>query len=165
MNAAVAINHVGLTVGDLEAGIAFYRDALGFELIAGPLPIVPSDSHLGRLAAEIYGARLTRGRFAHLTAGNDVGLELFEFDDPEAGPRARMEYWKNGCHHICITSANVEAQLMRIEAAGGRRTTAVWTPLPDSGYQLAYAEDPFGNPIEIYNVVYRKMWSIPGTAC
>lgn len=152
------INHIGLTVDDLDKAVEFYTKVLGYRLIAGPLPIIPDDSHFGRLARDILGERLKRGRFAHLLAGNGVGLEVFEFEDPEAGARESMEYWKNGYFHIAVTARDVEAAVAAIEAGGGRRTSETWEVFPGTGTKLVYCEDPFGNPIEIYNLTYEEMW-------
>ena len=155
-----AINHIGLTVNDVERAIDFYREVLGYRLIVGPMPIVADDTHFGRLAKDILGPRLTTGRFAHMVAGNGVGLELFDFDDAESGSRGSMEYWKNGYYHVAITVSELDDMVAKIEAGGGQRTTEVWEVFPGTGFKLVYCEDPFGNPIEIYNVSYEEMWQV-----
>ncbi|MEM9567890.1 MAG: VOC family protein [Cyanobacteria bacterium P01_E01_bin.34] len=157
---ASSFNHVGITLDNIEHGIDFYTRALGFRLIVGPLDIVPDDSHFGLLATDILGARLKRGQFAHLVGLNGVGLELFSFEDPEAGPRGEMEYWKNGFYHIALTTSDIDGMIARIEEAGGRRRTDTWEIFPGAGRYLAYAEDPFGNPIELYTHSYENTWSL-----
>lgn len=161
---ATAINHIGLTVTDVNEAIAFYTQVLGYSLIVGPLPIVPDDSHFGQLAGDILGPRLQSGQFAHLLTGNGVGLELFQFDDPQAGQKEAMQYWRNGYFHVCITAPDVEAKVAEIVAAGGRQTTKVWEVLPGTDYKLAYCEDPFGNAIELYSVDYATMWQAVANA-
>ncbi|MEL6579631.1 MAG: VOC family protein [Cyanobacteria bacterium J06621_12] len=156
------INHIGLTVTDLDKAIAWYQEILGYRLILGPLDLVPDDTHFGRMARDILGSRLKRGRFAHLATGNGVGLELFEFDDPEAGQRENsMEYWKNGYYHIAITDPDVAQLAEQIVVSGGKQRTKVWEIFPDSGYYLVYCEDPWGNVIEIYSHSYEMTWSYP----
>ncbi|PZD73328.1 hypothetical protein C1752_02388 [Acaryochloris thomasi RCC1774] len=154
------INHIGLTVPDLDAAIAWYQDILGYRLILGPLEIVPDDTHFGQLAKDLLGDRLRRGRFAHLATGNQVGLELFEFDDPEAGPHPEgMEYWKNGYFHICITDPDIEDIVQHVVTHGGKQRTKIWEIFPDSERYLAYVEDPWGNVIEVYSHSYELTWS------
>lgn len=157
---AQSVNHVGITVTDINQGIAFYRDALGYRLIAGPLDIVPDQSHFGQLAKDILGERLKRGQFAHLVGANGVGLELFAFDDAEAGPRDAMEFWKNGFYHIALSTDDIDAAIDWIEQNGGRRRTATWEIFPGAGRHLAYAEDPFGNPLELYDHDYEDTWAL-----
>ncbi|MEM6499717.1 MAG: VOC family protein [Pseudomonadota bacterium] len=153
-----AVNHIGVTVDDIDRGIAFYIEALGYRLIAGPLEIVPDNSHFGQLARDVLGLRLTRGQFAHLFGTNGIGLELFSFEDPDAGRRDEVEYWKNRFYHIALTAPDIDIAIARIEAAGGRRRTNTWETFPGAGRYLAYAEDPFGNPIEISKQNYESTW-------
>ncbi|MGD1861983.1 MAG: VOC family protein [Leptolyngbyaceae cyanobacterium] len=154
-----AINHIGLTVSDLDSAIAWYQDVLGYRLLLGPLDILPDDTHFGHLAKDLLGDRLRRGRFAHLTTGNQVGLELFEFDDPEAGSgTGEMEYWKNGYFHVCITDPNIMDLAEHIVAQGGKRRTKIWEIFPGSERYLVYMEDPWGNVIEIYSHSYELTW-------
>ncbi|MDJ0724580.1 MAG: VOC family protein [Prochloraceae cyanobacterium] len=154
------INHIGLTVTDLDKAIAWYQEILGYRLILGPLDLVPEDTHFGRMAKDLLGSRLKRGRFAHLATGNGVGLELFEFDDPEAGQRENnMEYWKNGYFHIAISDPDVIGLAEKISETGGKQRSQVWEIFPGSGYQLVYCEDPWGNIIEIYSHSYEMTWN------
>ncbi|MEM9073813.1 MAG: VOC family protein [Myxococcota bacterium] len=156
-----SINHIGVTVDNIEKGISFYSEVLGYRLLAGPLDIVPDDSHFGRMAIDILGSRLKAGKFAHLVDNNGVGLELFSFDDPDAGPRKKMEYWKNGIFHIAVTTTDIDGLIAAIEEAGGRRRTKTWEIFPGGGRFLAYAEDPFGNAIELYTHRYEETWAAP----
>lgn len=155
---ATPVNHIGITVTDVVEAIDFYSSVLGYRLIAGPLEIAPDNSHFGRLSADIFDERLRTGRLAHLLSPNGVGLELFDFDDPQAGRRDKMEYWRNGVFHICVTTPDIDATIARIEMAGGSRRTRTWEIFPDAGRYLAYAEDPFGNPIELYTHTYEETW-------
>lgn len=158
------VNHIGVTVDDIQKGIEFYTRVFGFRLVAGPLSIVPDDTHFGLLASDILGPRLTSGRFAHIVGDNGIGLELFEFDDPEAGPRGEMEYWKNGFYHIALSTSDIDGTINTIEAAGGKRRTATWEIFPGAGRFLAYAEDPFGNPVELYTHTYENTWQLAAEA-
>ncbi len=160
MTKASTLNHVGLTVTDIDQAIAFYTRILGFEHIAGPLDILPDDTHFGRLAIDVLDDRLKSGKFAHLVGENGAGLELFSFDDPEAGRREEMQYWKNGLYHMAVTTDDIDSMIKGIERSGGRRRTATWEIFPGSGRYLAYAEDPFGNPLELYTHDYRDTWRL-----
>ncbi|PRX55370.1 VOC family protein [Flagellimonas meridianipacifica] len=160
MKTTIAINHVGLTVSNIEEAIDWYSRVFGFELIIGPLPLQADDSHFGQLALDILGSRLNSGQFAHLKTGNGVGIELFSFDDPEAGRKDdNMEYWKNGIFHFAITDPNPEEVSKRILANGGKQRTKLWDIFPGGDRQLVYCEDPWGNIIEIYSHSYTETWN------
>ncbi len=159
-NQSAPLNHVGVTVTDISRGIDFYTKTLGFRLVVGPLEIVPDDTHFGRLARDILGPRLRHGQFAHLVGSNGAGLELFSFDDIDAGPRDEMEFWRNGFYHIALTVPDIDEMINFISTSGGRRRTATWEIFPGAERFLAYAEDPFGNPIELYTHGYEETWKM-----
>ncbi|MEL7003468.1 MAG: VOC family protein [Bacteroidota bacterium] len=157
---SIAVNHIGLTVQEIEKAIEWYGKIFGAKLIIGPLDITPDDSHFGRLAVDLLGGRLRSGKFAHLITENGVGLELFEFDDPEAGSRVdNMEYWKNGIFHFCVTHPEPQTLADEIVANGGKQRTENWEIFPGSERRLIYTEDPWGNIIEIYSHTYEETWS------
>jgi catechol 2,3-dioxygenase-like lactoylglutathione lyase family enzyme len=72
------LNHVGISVVDLERSVAFYRDLLGMEvLLRKPFE--------GRVHENIIGLPGTRGKVAILRLGS-WQLELFEFECPSPKP-------------------------------------------------------------------------------
>jgi catechol 2,3-dioxygenase-like lactoylglutathione lyase family enzyme len=154
-----SINHIGVIVSDLDKAIEWYQKVLGYYLIIGPIEIA-YDNHTEQIARDILGTRFRRGRFAHLSAGNQVGLELCEFDDPEAGMRENnMEFWKNGYFHLAVTDSDVAGLVERITANGGKQRTKIWEIFPGKGRYLAFCEDPWGNIIEIYSHSYELTWT------
>jgi catechol 2,3-dioxygenase-like lactoylglutathione lyase family enzyme len=96
----LAINHVGITVPDIERAIIWYESVLGFRLIFRRLiqsqPQVPE-------VLEIFGPRLGSAHQAHLLSANGVGIELFQFlDPPVSAPEGNFNYWQVGIFHLCI---------------------------------------------------------------
>jgi len=73
------LEHVALSVSDLDRSIVFYRDIIGLELVRvfkyGP------DSKLG----DIAGMPCCTARIAHLTSGGQM-LELIEYKNPKGRP-------------------------------------------------------------------------------
>ena len=43
-----ALTHVGVTVTDLDKAVRWYREILGFHVIAGPAELVGDDSPFGQ---------------------------------------------------------------------------------------------------------------------
>ena len=120
----VRIGHVHLKVADLERAIAFYRDALGFELT----------QRYGRQAAF-----LSAGGYHH-----HIGLNTWE--SAGGAPPARGS---TGLYHLAIlypTRAELADALRRLTQAGISLEGAA-----DHGVSEAlYLRDPDGNGVELY---------------
>ena len=111
---------VNIDVPDLEAGVRFYRDALGFELAR----------RLGPEVAEMTGgpARLYL-------------LQKPEHSHGAGGDRRRYSrHWTPV--HLDIVVDNIEAALARALAAGATAETAIRV---EAWGKLAICADPFGH--------------------
>jgi catechol 2,3-dioxygenase-like lactoylglutathione lyase family enzyme len=151
------INHIAVSVPNLDQAIKWYKEVLRFNMIAGPVELVADDSLTGRAVVDIHSPKLKRMRMAWLSSGNQVGFEIFEYIEPKAQRRQEnFEYWKSGFTHICITDPNIEDLCKRISETGGKQRTKVWEIVPDKGYKIVFCEDPFGNIIEIYSNGYEQ---------
>ena len=73
------VNHVAISVPDIEKAVKWYNDVLGFVVIKGPIEIVVDDSLVGVVLKNIHGPRLKKLRAAWLISGNQVGIEIFEY--------------------------------------------------------------------------------------
>jgi catechol 2,3-dioxygenase-like lactoylglutathione lyase family enzyme len=157
MTAALALNHVGLTVPDIDRAIEWYSAALGFRLIFRRL--LESRPHVPEVQ-EIFGPDFRKAHQAHLLTANGTGLELFQFiDPPVAVPEDRFRYWQAGLFHLCITDPDLEGMVARIVAHGGKQRTKLWKFLPGRPYRLVYCEDPFGNIIEGFSHSYAETFA------
>jgi catechol 2,3-dioxygenase-like lactoylglutathione lyase family enzyme len=153
---ARAVNHVGLSVPDLDGALAWYGDVLGFRVVTPPAAMDATDSQLGAALAEMMGPRTRRFRMAHMISGNGVGLQLFEYVEPASRPRADREaFWEHGFFHICVTDADPEALAARIAETGGT-AGGVWRQIPGAPYAASYCTDPWGNVIEINSHDYEE---------
>lgn len=75
------VNHIGVTVGDLDAAVAFHRDVFGLDVLVGPETAqVGAPGTRGRL--DICGERWRDMRIAPLADENGTGVELFQFVEP-----------------------------------------------------------------------------------
>lgn len=154
---ALALNHVGVSVPDIDAAIAWYRKVFGFTVIAEPATVEADGSHFANLAGNICGPRFGGMRIAHMVTGDGNGFELFEFLGPKPERREdTMEYWKNGFFHIGITVPDVEAKVAEIVAEGGLKRSEIWTLFPGEDVKVCYCEDPFGNVVEVLSHRYES---------
>jgi len=129
----VRIGHVHLKVSDLERAVAFYRDALGFEV------------------TERYGteaAFLSAGGYHH-----HIGLNTWESKGGSPPPRRAT-----GLYHVAIlypSRAALADALRRLVKAGVALEGA-----SDHGVSEAlYLRDPDGNGIELYRDRPREEWT------
>ncbi len=95
------LDHIGIAVRDLDAALAFYRDALGLEV--GEAEDVPSER--------------VRAQFLPL---GDTALELLEATDEGSAIARSIERRGPGIHHITLRVADLAAVLARLRERGVR---------------------------------------------
>jgi catechol 2,3-dioxygenase-like lactoylglutathione lyase family enzyme len=153
------INHVGITVGDLDRAVPWYRDVLGFTVLVEPGTHTLSSAN-GDRRKDVFGPRWREMRLAHLATPGGIGVELFQFVDPPAEAQADpFEYWRHGIFHLCVTVEDLEDALDRLRANGGIVRTEIHTVRP--GTRVVYCEDPWGTILELSSGSYAL---ITGTA-
>jgi catechol 2,3-dioxygenase-like lactoylglutathione lyase family enzyme len=157
-NNPININHVAISVPNLEQAIKWYQNVFGFKLIGGPVDFITDDSLAGMALKDIHGETLRKMRMAWLVSENHVGFEIIEYVEPEAQRRQdNFEYWKSGITHFCITDPNIEELCHKITEQGGKQRSNIWEIIPNKGYKISFCEDPFGNIIEIYSNAFEDL--------
>jgi catechol 2,3-dioxygenase-like lactoylglutathione lyase family enzyme len=167
-----AFNHVGVSVTDIESAMQWYRDVIQMATLVEPTEVTTYekeqmnyDPHLATLAKSIFGPRLGKFKFCHMSSANGVGIELFQFIEPPSQLRTEennFEYWKTGYSHIALTEPNIEELAEKIASTGGKRRTDIMELVPGSDKKFCFCEDPFGNVIEIYSHSYDQFWANAG---
>jgi catechol 2,3-dioxygenase-like lactoylglutathione lyase family enzyme len=138
------VDHVGLTVTDLDAAIAWYGEVFGLGVLQGPA-VIGGDEERVR---DIFGPAVADFRIAYLGGPGGPRIQLFEFTEPAVERRSEsFEYWRTGISHVGLGCADVAAAVSRLEAHGGRRRSAIHGAPPGPVY--CYCEDPDGNVIEV----------------
>lgn len=106
------LEHVGLSVSDLERSIEFYTTHFEFEVRL----VIDNEPHMG--LGEIVGLPGAAARIAHLWSGGFM-LELFEYRDPVGRPlSADRTQADKGISHIGFASTDCRGDKQRLEAAG-----------------------------------------------
>lgn len=129
-----SLDHVGLSVADLDAQADWYAAALGLEkLEPGGIPAV--------------GLRVV----FLVDPDEKWALELLNRPGSQPKPRAASapeHVLSQGYGHICLRVADVDALYDRLIAAGA---TSIMEPgeSPVSGVRMAFVADPEGNFIEM----------------
>ncbi|KAL2828067.1 Glyoxalase/Bleomycin resistance protein/Dihydroxybiphenyl dioxygenase [Aspergillus pseudoustus] len=160
------INHVAVSVRDIEAVTAWYTNILGFQLIGNRIfHIKRSESPAAPIFA-IYGESLHEVKLAYMATGNGVGFEVFQFVDPppfeEKPERAtsgafkfQSEYRGTGFFHICVTDADPRALAERVVAGGGQRQGEMVRVAAGTA-SCQYVRDPWGNVVELLDASFDR---------
>lgn len=139
----VGIHHVAISVPNLDQALAFYRDALGFEVV--------QDGDWDRnhpQADRVIGLKETSARIAMLKAPNAY-LEIWQYRNPEPEDR-RSRPCDLGYPHFALQVTDIQAEYDRLGAAG--MTFAADAPVNLGSTSAIYGKDPFGNIIELYEI-------------
>ena len=78
------INHIAVSVPNLEKSMKWYTEILGFAVIKQPVKILVDDSLIGIAVKDIHGPKQMKMRMAWLSSANQVGLEIFEYVEAKA---------------------------------------------------------------------------------
>jgi catechol 2,3-dioxygenase-like lactoylglutathione lyase family enzyme len=136
-----SLEHVGLSVADLERSITFYRDVIGFTLTR--IVESPPAMRLG----DVVGLPGAAARIAHLVLGGTM-LEIFEYQDPRGRPilsdRTQAD---QGFIHIGLRSSDTREDHARLAARGVR---FIHDPIEyRPGVWIAYFRGPDGEVCEL----------------
>ena len=117
------VNHVGITVPDIEAAKAFLIEAFGGQLLYqsfGPQDPPRQGPEFER-AVGAYPGSVVRAQ-AMLKIGTGPDIELFEMHGPEqAQPIPASDF---GITHFALYTDDIDASVARFEKAGGKPLTA-----------------------------------------
>jgi catechol 2,3-dioxygenase-like lactoylglutathione lyase family enzyme len=145
------IDHIGVTVPDIDAATAFFVRALGAEVLYDTLRA--EDGPRGGAALEHRlgvpeGSEQQAIRMLGLPCG--PGLELFEFDGPRQ--RAPALPCDLGWQHLAVYVDDMDRAFTCIEEAGGSVLSAPGPlPGPEAGprNRMSYARTPWGSTLEL----------------
>jgi catechol 2,3-dioxygenase-like lactoylglutathione lyase family enzyme len=149
------VDHIGLTVPDLDAAVKFYVDVFaGTELYrlgpfdAAQIPRLPDGRDWTEAHINVPGARLS---MAMVKIGANMMLELMRYEKPAD---ARPEPPRNcdiGAHHIAFKVENLAAAVEYMRAKGVRVLAGpiVLDQGPCAGLKANYCLDPWGNSLEL----------------
>ena len=148
------IDHVALTIPNLEAGIRFYCDVFGAREVwrLGPfdsaeLPPAPSGGDWTGAYLNVPGARL---KFALLDLPPNFKLELFEYERPADARHEPVRNCDWGGHHIAFAVDDLQAAVDYLRSKGLRIMEGpIVVEYPPLGARVNYALDPWGNQLEL----------------
>ena len=150
------VDHVGLTVPDLEDAARFYCDVFGCaELFRmGPfdaqlLPSMPGGRDWRDAHVNVADATFS---FVMLQLGPNLMLELFQYDRPADRRTQLPRNCDLGSHHLALKVHNLDKAIQYLKRQPGvtmLEGPIVVTDGPCAGMRVIYFLDPWGNQMEL----------------
>ena len=142
------VEHIGLTVPEIEAATRFFVDVVGAETLYDIGPFESADEWMATHLAVHPRARINKLRV--LRVANGPVLELFEFTAP--GQRTAMP--KNSDHggwHLAFYVEDMDAALaaLKAHACAIQSGPVTMTEGPSAGLQWLYFQAPWGQQLEL----------------
>ncbi len=142
------MHHIGITVPDIEEGIAFFKAVFGAVEVFRTGAFDVDDAFMQHKLGTPAHTRIRDLVF--LRCGDSTNVELFEYtgEDKTALPRRNSEV---GGTHLCFEVEDVFASAERLKAQGidlleGPNTV---TDGPLAGFSWVYFNAPWGQSLEI----------------
>ncbi len=135
-------NHTSFTVSDLDRSLAFFQEALGFEVTSK----APRDPRAIELITGVSGAEVM---IAYVRAPGH-SLELIEYLAPRDRGAVRPRPCDVGFAHVAFDVDDIDAALAAGEAHGVHPIAPPFTTDagPNAGKRVVYARDPDGITFE-----------------
>jgi catechol 2,3-dioxygenase-like lactoylglutathione lyase family enzyme len=140
------IDHVGITVSDLDRALGFYRDLLGLRVIADSTVAEPE-------VAELLGLDSVQLRIVDLDSGDGRTVELIQYLEPK-GRRIAYESSDSATAHVAFTVDDLAAVQERLTSAGATIVSRRPITISDPGGAFdgaicLYVRDPDGVILEL----------------
>lgn len=143
------LNHIGITVSNLERAIEFYT-TLGIQQPPAEWIFPISGEWLSKMVRE----EDAHVRVAFLPISDGVVLELLEYQTPEGEKTNTKPNRDAGAMHIALNVDDVDEVYNRlkdqVEFNSEPQTVAMG---PWAGNRVAYLNDPDGTPVELVQSV------------
>ncbi len=134
MASITKINHIAVTVNDIDSSLTFWRDALGLEL------------------AELRDVPAEAAQIAFLPVGG-TEVELVRPTTDDSGLAKYIAKRGAGLHHLCLETDNIEAMLAQLKEKGIQLINeSPRTGADGKKYAFIHPKSTGGVLVELYQV-------------
>lgn len=139
------VEHIGLTVPDIESATAFFVDVIGAEVLYDIGPFETSEEWMASHLAPHPSSRIKKIRM--IKVANGPALELFEFTLPDG----RTPLPQNGGWHLAFYVVDMERALLALKVHGCEIQSGpvLMTEGPSAGLEWLYFQAPWGQQLEL----------------
>ena len=136
------LSHVGICVSDLDRSTAFYRDALGFQVLS-QLEVS------GPEAEQLLDLDPVTLRATYLER-DGTRIELLHFEEPgETGAPGPRPVNRLGLTHLSFRVDDLDSAIAAVEACGGQVLKPSRVDTPRFEAAVVFVTDPDGLRIEL----------------
>lgn len=128
------VNHIAVAVGDMDAALTFWRDALGLKL--DHVEDVPSQ----------------KAQVAFLPVG-DSEVELVKPTSDDSGTAKFLAERGGGMHHLCFEVDDLEGMLADLKLKGVRLINETPQVLPGRKMAFVHPKSTGGVLVELYQII------------
>jgi len=161
----LGIDHVGITVANLDVAAAWFEQKLGF---INPLTFGPFSDPTGDFMTQLVDVnpRAVVQQIRMLRGGNGPGVELFQYSSPDQDQSFRRNSdW--GGHHVTFYVRDIDKGVEYLQTKAGTKLfgPVTLTEGPAAGQSINYFENPFGTDVELisypHGMAYQATAPIP----
>ena len=154
----LAANQIGVPLRIFVADVSEGADGDTLKVFINPVITEESETPIGQMCIDVFGAGWGSFKIAHMSTGDKIGVEMFEFTNNES-PK-EFAYWKTSTFHFCVQDPDIEGLVEKIVAHGGKQRMPIREYYPgEKPYRMCYVEDPFGLIFEVYSHSYELTYS------
>ncbi len=145
----LGMDHVGITVPDIDEAIEWFEDVLGCR---APLTFGPFSDPTGSFMTDLLGVhpRAVIEQITMVRCGNGPNVELFQYTSPDQNRtfRKNSDY---GGKHIAFYVRNIDRAVKYMQSKGVEKLLGplATTDGPAAGQSINYFRTPFGTYIEL----------------
>jgi len=158
----LGIDHVGLTVPDIDEAVAWFEDVMGAE---APLSFGPISDPGGSLMHDLLGVdpAAVIDRITVVRIGHSANIELFQYQAPDQLHTHPLNSDWSG-HHIAFYVTDIDAAVAYMEDKGVQKFLGPFslTAGPAAGQTINYFKTPFGTYIELISYPNGMAYDVPG---
>jgi catechol 2,3-dioxygenase-like lactoylglutathione lyase family enzyme len=155
----VGLDHVGLTVPNINQAIAWYEDILG---AVAPLTFGPFEGAFLEGALNVVpGTKIDQ--ITSLRVGHSASIELFQYEAPgQRQTEPRNSDWTG--HHVAFYVTDIQAAVDYMDSRGVTRMFGPFTldAGPAAGQSINYFRTPWNSYIEFISYPKGMAYEVPG---
>ena len=161
----LGIDHIGITVPDVNAAAGWFKDVLGFP---NPLTFGPFADPVGTFMQDLVDVdpKAVVEQIRMVRGGNGPGVELFQYTAPDQDHTFRKNSDFGG-HHIAFYVRHIDKAVPYMQSKGVEKLLGPFAVGggPALGQSINYFKPPFGTFVELisypHGMAYEATATIP----